>query len=76
MITAKVRPGIVCRHHSGRVYTVLAIANNVSNPRDGFPVTVQYLGANGQYWSRPLSEFAEKFTILFDGTNLAAGEGE
>lgn len=65
------KPGMVCRHHSGRVYTVLAVTNDVPDPRPEFPVTVHYIGANGQHWSRPRSEFVEKFTVLFDGTNLS-----
>ncbi len=70
-IDQELHRGMVCRHHSGRVYTVLHVTNDVSNPKPNFPVTVVYLGANGNMWSRRLDEFKEKFDVIFDGTNLA-----
>lgn len=66
----ELRRGMVCRHHSGRVYTIVEITNHGART-DDFPLSVSYLGANGQSWSRKASEFVEKFTVLFDGTNLA-----
>lgn len=64
--------GMVCRHHSGRVYTVLDLSNTYATVPDArFPVTVIYLGANGNVWSRPLIEFVQKFDVLYDGNNLA-----
>lgn len=62
-----VKKGMVCRHHSGRVYTVLDIANT-TNPSERFPRTVVYMGANGNVWARREDRFLEKFTVLFDGT--------
>lgn len=70
-----IRPGAVCRHHSGRVYTVLFVTNDVPDPRPEFPVTVVYMGANGKVWSRPLVLFSEKFEVLYDGTNTADAKG-
>jgi hypothetical protein len=73
-INIPVRRGIVCRHHSGRVYTVLDVTNVdgvTGAPKETFPATVHYVGANGFTWSRPLSEFEQKFSVLFDGTQLA-----
>ena len=65
-------PGLVCRHHSGKVYTVLALSNGDARSDDPrFRYTVHYIGANGNQWSRPIEEFMQKFTILYDGTNLA-----
>lgn len=66
----ELRRGNVLRHHSGRVYSVLALANT-AHPSEKFPVAVVYQGANGEVWSRPLSEFDGKFTVLFDGSQLA-----
>ena len=65
-----VKKGMVCRHHSGRVYTILDVAN-ATNPSEKFPRTVIYMGANGNIWARNEKEFLEKFELLFDGTQLA-----
>ncbi|ESQ85441.1 hypothetical protein AEAC466_04560 [Asticcacaulis sp. AC466] len=62
----EIEPGQVYRHHSGRVYTVLYLAN-ASVISDRFPITVVYIGANGNVWSRPLAQFLEKFELLHDG---------
>lgn len=64
MIHCKIRPGLVCRHHSGRVYTVILITNDSVIESEQFPHTVVYVGVNGRYWSRPLSEFRTKFTAF------------
>lgn len=77
-----IRKGIVCAHHSGRVYTVTEITNTSKAPNsppkfingvEAFPVTVVFMGANGNVWSRPLTEFMNKFTILHDGKSLVSG---
>lgn len=75
MITQEVRPGLVYRHHSGRVYTVIDVTNT-SHPSEKFPPTVHYVGANGQRWSRPLDQFCEKFDVLYDGTSRSDLEAE
>jgi len=64
-----IKKGTVCRHHSGRVYTVLEIANT-EHSSEKFPKMVVYMGANGNIWTRKESEFSKKFTVLFDGTQL------
>jgi hypothetical protein len=61
-----VSKGMVCRHHSGRIYTVLEIAN-ATNPSEEFPRTVVYIGANGNIWAREEQSFLKKFTMKFDG---------
>lgn len=67
----KVYIGMVLRHHSGRVYTVVAITNTAhANPLHVPEVVL--LGANGNWWSRPLDTLTGKFSVLFDGTNLAS----
>jgi hypothetical protein len=67
----ELKAGMVIRHHSGRVYSVLHIANTHGKDLSRFPATVVYRGANGHVWARPAAEFDGKFTVLFDGTNLA-----
>ena len=70
MTYQQVRRGVVCRHHSGRVYTVMSVSNEIlDDPK--FPSTVHYVGANGREWSRKLTEFVDKFDVLYDGTQLA-----
>lgn len=51
----------VYRHHSGREYTVVLISNEKSTDHAKFPPTVSYQGFDGAVWSRPISEFNEKF---------------
>lgn len=51
------KAGMVIRHHSGRVYSVLHVANTHGNDPQRFPVTIVYRGANGHVWSRPASAF-------------------
>lgn len=63
------KKGMVCRHHSGKVYTIIELTNT-KRLSDAFPVTVVYMGTNGNMWSRPLSEFEEKFEVIYDGTQL------
>lgn len=61
------KPGMVCRHHKGGVYTVLHVSNEAS-PSAKFPLTVVYLGANGNVWSRLLDSFVQSFKVIHDGT--------
>lgn len=65
------KAGMVIRHHSGRVYSVLHVANTHGTDEARFPVTIVYRGANGHVWARAASEFDGKFTVLFDGSTLA-----
>lgn len=52
----------VYKHHSGRLYVVQGFANEETQYPDKFPVTVIYENIdNGTVWTRPLSEFLEKF---------------
>ena len=60
--------GMVCRHHSGKVYTVLHVAYGKRGRTQN--KVVVYMGANGNVWVRPVSEFRDKFTMLFDGKNI------
>jgi hypothetical protein len=71
MDISQCRPGVVCRHHSGRVYTILGVANTKSLDFSKFPTIVYYRGANGEEWARLLKDFAPNFSVLFDGATLA-----
>lgn len=52
------------RHHKGGTYVLLAIANQDSD-REGFvPTAVYHSVTNGKVYTRPFSEFAEKFTLV------------
>ena len=58
--------GRVLRHHSGRVYTVVGLANTGHLSED-YPVTCVYIGANGHLWARPLAQMRRAFSVLHDG---------
>lgn len=45
-------------HHSGRIYTVLGVANT-ENANPKYPITVVYVGENGNLWAKTLSNFLE-----------------
>lgn len=52
------------RHHKGGTYVLLAIANQDSD-REGFvPTAVYHSLTNGKIYTRPFSEFAEKFSLI------------
>jgi hypothetical protein len=55
-------PGSRWRHHSGRVYRVLFLANDYGEPREGYPPTVVYEGENGHRWAGPLSDWHRRMT--------------
>ncbi len=58
-----VAEGSVWRHHSGRLYTVLFLANNEGDSiKDKYPVTVVYQGENGRRWAGPLSDWHRRMT--------------
>lgn len=69
MITDKlrVRRGIVVAHKNGNVYIVTRVVGERSNERDC--VWVEYMGANGDEWKRPLEEFLTSMTLVYDGNN-------
>jgi hypothetical protein len=67
----KLHRGMVLRHRTGRVYTVIEVAN-VAHSMPNHPPEAVLLGANGNVWTRLLSDFGpEKFSVIFDGTNTA-----
>lgn len=49
------------QHNNGTIYTVDCIANHASNNPD-YPVTVVYIGPNGNLWAKPLDNFLQKMT--------------
>lgn len=61
-----VEPGQTWKHHSGRMYQVLFLTNT-ENPSPKFPVAVVYQSVvNRNRWSRPLSEWHDKFELVYD----------
>jgi hypothetical protein len=56
--------GSVWQHRNGNRYLVLAIANHASDRPERYPKTVVYQGANGNIWSRPLSDWHRSMTEL------------
>jgi hypothetical protein len=52
------------RHHTGRIYVFIFIANEESTKPE-YPPTVVYKGiSNGKIWTRPLSDWSRSFTKL------------
>lgn len=56
--------GAQLRHHSGRNYTVIAIANKGSADPVKFPVSAVYIGVNGRIWTRSVDSMVNKFEIV------------
>lgn len=69
-IAKKLYPGMVLRHHSGRVYTVTGISNTAHLDAERVPEVV-LLGANGNLWVRPITSIPGKFSVIFDGRFVA-----
>lgn len=58
-----IRIGSRWKHHSGKEYTVIHIANQFTeNPK--YPVLVVYLGGNGKVWAKELQNFVEKMKLI------------
>lgn len=58
-----VQSGLKVKHHSGREYLVLLLANKASTNSQMYPVTVVYTGY-GQIWSKTLDDFCQKMEIM------------
>jgi hypothetical protein len=52
--------GSVWKHHSGRLYTVLFLANGYD--RVEYPRTVVYVGTNGKMWAGKLADWHRRMT--------------
>jgi len=63
--------GVVCRHHSGGVYTILHVANEAARHPDKNPPCVVYMGTNGCIWTQPLSEFRRENRPLYTANQFA-----
>lgn len=60
----KPQEGEYWKHHSGRTYEVIAIANDVVDPRPEYPVTVVYKGVvNGNIWAGRLDDWHRRMTF-------------
>ncbi|WP_211232681.1 hypothetical protein [Marinobacterium litorale] len=49
-------------HNSGREYRVTCITNLYTVNPERYPITVVYVGANGNIWSRPLFDWQRSMT--------------
>ena len=58
----EVTVGSLWQHHSGIVYTVLHLAN-VANVNEKYPVSVVYIGQNGNVWVKTLENFLSKMML-------------
>lgn len=56
-------PKSIWRHHSGRLYHVIMIANDKSTNLD-YPVTIVYRGDNGFVWAGPLADWHRRMTYV------------
>lgn len=63
------KAGQVAVHHSGKVYTVVGLANVGGSPSHSPAVVL--LGANGALWTRTVEDFRYKYRVEYNGTNLA-----
>ncbi len=68
----RLRIGQRWQHHSGRIYTIKALANlgpmlrgEVQDPK--FPPMVVYEDEKGDLWSRRLGDWREKFSFVDHG---------
>jgi hypothetical protein len=54
------------KHTNGNIYTVLFLTNTQAEPErwKDHPIDVIYEGANGNKWSRPLSDWFRSFTKI------------
>lgn len=59
----EVKPGQLWRHHTGRIYTVLFIANEVDGP-SRYPRSVVYIGPNGKIWCGELVDWHRRMTFI------------
>lgn len=49
------------RHHSGVEYELLCVTNTTAKDNTKWPVTAVYRNKDGELFSRPASEFFDKF---------------
>lgn len=63
----KPQAGEFWKHHSGRLYEVIAIANDVEDPKPEYPPTVVYSGVdNGKIWAGRLDDWHRRMTFVGD----------
>lgn len=61
-------PFSIYKHHSGRLYLLLFVANIHS---DKWPSMAVYVDKGGKFWCRPVSEFEEKFVFEEAGAAIS-----
>ena len=50
-------------HHSGRIYTVIGLANLIATSKD-YPPTVVYQDENGATWTKTIQRFHETMRLI------------
>jgi hypothetical protein len=63
MIMEKPELNSIWMHHSGRLYRVLFIANDVEDSKPDYPITVIYEGQNGKKWAGRLDDWYRRMTL-------------
>ena len=58
MINELLTFGSQWKHYSGRIYTVLGVANT-ENINPEYPIVVVYVRSNGNLWTKPIDNFLE-----------------
>lgn len=60
----KPQPGSFWQHHSGNLYRVLFIANDVDDPKSDYPPTVIYeTVSNNKKWAGRLDDWHRRMTL-------------
>lgn len=59
-----IKPDTLWQHTSGRVYTVLTVANEHAQRTDDYPLMVVYQGQDGRVWSRLASDWHRSMSAL------------
>jgi hypothetical protein len=66
----RIRTNSVWRHHTGRMYRVVAVANQHSNDPDKYPIMITYVDINGRYWAKDVTRFLNSMTEAGDTTDV------
>lgn len=64
MLKAPLIPETSWRHERGNIYVIVCVTNLATTDLERFPPTVVYRCTRGEMWSRPISQWYEKFTAV------------
>lgn len=68
--------GSVWQHKSGRLYTVLCIANHASDEAERYPATVVYQDVEGNIWSRRADDWDRSMTLSIESADCRFRESD